>query len=945
MIQQNQILSSKDFNKGLVTRADLLKNAFDQSPNTMDVKWYFDGAIGKRLGTSTTNTVAIGSTAAAGWSIDSSGTLSTSLQVFWKFDETSGNRSDSFNSVILTDNNSVGSITGIRGNAADFVSTNSESLVRQTTSPIESSANFSISTWIYLNSTSTTIQRSIFSKRDPEIDGTTVLLLPCNGADGATTFPDLSASNHTVTANGNAQVDTAQQKFGSGSLLLDGSGDFLSIPDSADWDFGTGDFTVDAWIRLNSDGVSYIFDRGSDNWSINRNSSQGTLQFRINGTLVVNAAWSPSLNTWYHIAGVRSGINCYLFVDGVQLGLTGSDSTNINDTTELRIGANQLGTEAFNGWIDEIRITKGVARWTANFITPTKAYGVQEYEYWLFVNTNNQPTFRVSSTGTNHTASVQSAGALNTSTWYNIIAWHSNNSHIGIAVNNAATTTAQYIGGVRVGSAPLVFGAISDSATARATTYFDGRIDETGYWKKILSAQERTDLYGGGTANTYSSGASGFGWAMFDFGASSIRWLTVAAGTGIVASSNRGTTFVTIATSRTQNYQYFERSKNVLVATSDSYDNPLYWAGSVGTFMSTLAPNSAPAAKYSVNYQGFLILLNFQNSNGTVRNRGFAYADENSQLTSAWADSFDIPSSQDDEITCSFILSKFLYISTKTKLFRVAYVGGNPDWSYLKVKDWGFVPRTAKLMTLKGGQVVVGMDWNRRLRAFDGYEDTFVSDNVENDNRICDFATKKISMAGSGLVISHAEVDQVEQEYRLNVAIGADSTQTTHALLLNGRTLALYPYSNQGFQAMCVAESAGRQNLMAIDRSGYVHILNSGNMDVMTPINEMYDSPPIFGETPQQVLKSQNINTYFVVDSCGRVYYQEAFNMKRTFLPMRELVNLSGAEDKLLVDANIDIPASFNTYHFRLTSSAGTANPWKLSRWDLVGRVKGIGQG
>mgnify|MGYP001557841740 CR=1 FL=1 len=948
MIEENQTLSSKDFSKGLVTRADILKPQFDQSPNCMNIKWFYDGAIGKRLGSSTTNSVVIGSTTAAGWTLDASGDLSTSIGAFWKLDESSGNRSDSFGTNVLTDNNTVTSITGIRNNAALFADVNSESLVRQTTSPLQSTSNCTLSAWVYLNSTSTTIQRTIIGKRDPDIDVATVLLLHCDGADGSTTFTDSSPSGKTVTAVGNAQVDTAQSQFGGASCLLDGTGDYLTLVDSDDWNFGSGNFTIDCWIRSAITTVFAIYGQSTDTNNYHILYWTGTQwRFIMNGVEIFAITDSISINTWYHIALVRNGTVFTMYKDGSSVG-TGSSGSSYNDFTGVfNVGRDAEGvSNPFNGHIDEFRVTKGIARWVANFTVPARAYGLNDFEYWLFINTNNQVTFRVSNTGTNSTATVQaaSAGALNTSTWYRIIGWHSSGQHIGVDVNLSVNTTL-YTTGMRIGSAPFTIGALSDSITGSATNYFDGRIDEVGFWQRGLSVTNRSDLYGGGSGNTYSAGASSFGWAMFDFGASSLRWLTVAAGTGIMASSNRGTTFVAVGTTRTQNYQYFERSRNVLIATADSYDVPMYWAGSAGTSFIALAVNSAPSAKYAINYQGFLVLLNFQNSNGTLRSRGFAYNDENTQLTSAWPDSFDIPSSQDDEITSGFILSKFLYVSTKTKLFRVAYVGGNPDWSYLKVKDWGFVPRTAKLMTLRGGQVVVGMDWDRRIRAFDGYEDVFVSDNVENDNGICDFATSKISLAGSGLVLTHAEVDQIEQEYRLNLALGMDSTQTTHAIVLNGRTLSLYPYSNQQYQAMCVAESGNTKALMAVDRSGFVHILNSGNRDVNVAIDDQYDSPILFGNTPQEVMKSQNINAYFKVDSCGQVYYRDRVNLSNEWSELKNLTNLTRGGTSLIVETALDTPATFNTYQFNVTSSSGTANPWKMSRWDFIGQVKGMGRG
>lgn len=530
-----------------------------------------------------------------------------------------------------------------------------------------------------------------------------------------------------------------------------------------------------------------------------------------------------------------------------------------------------------------------------------------------------------------------SFAALSTATWNSIIAWRSNGSHIGISVNGAAANSATFTGAIG--------GPASVNSSNFARFGFDQRtvvsLDEIGFWNKVLSASERTDIYGGSSGNTFSTGTSNLNsWASFDFGATSIRWYTVAVGTGIVASSNLGVSFVSVSTSRTQAYQYFERSKNVLIATSDAQDPTLYWAGSVGTFANALAPGSAPQAKYSINYQGFLILLN-----GVNRPRGFFYADENLQLTDPWTSSFDYPSSADDEITCAFVLSKFLYVSTRYRIFFTSFVGGNPDWTFRKVKDWGFVPRTVGIATIKGSQVAIGMDWQRRVRVFDGYDDLFVSDSIENYNGACEFATTRISYAGSGLIVSHAAVDQVEQEYRLNVAIGAGSTQVTHAILLNLRTLAMFPYSNQNYNTICIAESANQQHLMAVDRSGFVHILNSGNLDVKKPISEVYDSPILFKGIPGTVSKSMDVTLYFKSDSCGQVYYQDALNRSSTMSAPRQLVNLTGTESVVQVEAPLDIPATFNTYQFRVISSGSTANPWKASRWDFLQDTKGIGKG
>ena len=448
-----------------------------------------------------------------------------------------------------------------------------------------------------------------------------------------------------------------------------------------------------------------------------------------------------------------------------------------------------------------------------------------------------------------------------------------------------------------------------------------------------------TKRLGSSTMNTTILAGTA-GWAMFDFGATNLRWLVVAHGTGISASTNLGVTFSSIATTRTQSYQYLTRSKNVLIATSDAYDQPLYWSGSGGTFAIALAVGSAPACKYAINYQGFLILLN-----SATRPRGFHYADEALQLTSAWPDFFEIPSSADDEVTCSFILSKRLYVSTRYRLYRVTFVGGNPDWSYLEIKDWGYVPRTVKKITLKDGEVVVGLDWSRRLRIFDGSDDLIGSDNIENNNGLNEFAMEKISFAGSGLIVSHAEVDRNEQEYRLNVAIGSASSETTHAIVLNGRTLAKYPYSNQLFQATVMAESAGRNYLMACDRSGRIHVLNSGNRDITVAINDVYDSPYLYNQLPGTVSKSQKMDLFFTPTSSGTLIFQERRDFSSVFSEVKSRINLVSTNSLTQIKHSVDIPSTQNIYQYRISSSSNTANPWELTRVDYYLNNMGIGKG
>jgi len=225
------------------------------------------------------------------------------------------------------------------------------------------------------------------------IDAYTKLLLHCNGADASTTFTDSELTPKTVTAVGNAQIDTAQSKFGGAAGLFDGTGDYLTTPDHADWAFGTGNFTIDCWVRFASVAVGQtICAQWQDNsyyWSYYWNSNLLIFQQKST-TLNINlsAAWTPLTNTWYHIALTRSGNTWRWFVNGTQVGADATEADSVGDITSvLYIGNTGIsGYEYyFNGWIDELRISKGIARWTANFAPPNYAYGFNAGGFSLFM--------------------------------------------------------------------------------------------------------------------------------------------------------------------------------------------------------------------------------------------------------------------------------------------------------------------------------------------------------------------------------------------------------------------------------------------------------------------------------------------------------------------------------------------------------------------------------
>jgi hypothetical protein len=192
-----------------------------------------------------------------------------------------------------------------------------------------------------------------------------------------------SAMINDLQTVGNAQISTSAKKYGTGSMYFDGSGDGLLIPASNTATFGTGDYTVEAWVQLaNSAGqyypqlVNLVDDNGgipfSIFWGDNGYGYRLAVAFGSLGGQFISAYTQTSfLNTWCHIAVCRSGTTAQVFVDGVQAA-SYTDSHNYSGAYRIRCGyaSNQYGSFYLNGYIDDLRITRGYARYTSNFTPP-----------------------------------------------------------------------------------------------------------------------------------------------------------------------------------------------------------------------------------------------------------------------------------------------------------------------------------------------------------------------------------------------------------------------------------------------------------------------------------------------------------------------------------------------------------------------------------------------
>jgi hypothetical protein len=203
-----------------------------------------------------------------------------------------------------------------------------------------------------------------------------VALLHLDGVDGSTTITDVTGK--TWSAQGAAQIDTAQSKFGGASGLFDGGDDFVQQLGSTDFDYGTGAFTIEFFIRFAATTRQYVYDAVFLNESaIIIRPSTGVVEVYGPSSHVINSGATPfSTGIWYHIALVRNGNAWTVYRDGVSY-VTATDSRSWGSTTSagIRVGGGSAASSVeLNGHLDEVRITKGVARYTGNFTPPSAPF-------------------------------------------------------------------------------------------------------------------------------------------------------------------------------------------------------------------------------------------------------------------------------------------------------------------------------------------------------------------------------------------------------------------------------------------------------------------------------------------------------------------------------------------------------------------------------------------
>jgi hypothetical protein len=214
----------------------------------------------------------------------------------------------------------------------------------------------------------------------------TVLLLGFDGADGATVYADESyVARGNVTAGGNAQIDTAEFKFGTASALFDGTGDSFSYADNADFEFGSGAFTIEAWINTDTiTGTHAIISKSGSSstrsWILRHNGATLEWLVSLDGGFTIStvdvSGGTLTTGTWHFVAFDYDTSKYRMYLNGTMVGSSTTARTLFNANVGLNIGLLASGGSGFDGWIDEVRVTKGVARYASDggHAVPTAAF-------------------------------------------------------------------------------------------------------------------------------------------------------------------------------------------------------------------------------------------------------------------------------------------------------------------------------------------------------------------------------------------------------------------------------------------------------------------------------------------------------------------------------------------------------------------------------------------
>ena len=209
----------------------------------------------------------------------------------------------------------------------------------------------------------------------------TAPLTPTIGTSLLTNFTNASILDATgrnvIETVGNAQVDTTTVKYGTGAMEFDGTGDWLLIPATEQMAMGTGDFTAECWFNATSSSARGLFhittghlNSQATGIGLGASTTAGNPWRVYHGTTATDTSSNLVTGSWQHIAIVRNGTAINVYLNGTSI-YSATDSSDLSSYTYLTVGAWYSSAYPWLGYIDDLRITKGIARYTANFTPPT----------------------------------------------------------------------------------------------------------------------------------------------------------------------------------------------------------------------------------------------------------------------------------------------------------------------------------------------------------------------------------------------------------------------------------------------------------------------------------------------------------------------------------------------------------------------------------------------
>ena len=191
---------------------------------------------------------------------------------------------------------------------------------------------------------------------------------------------DVSSVARAITTVGSAVVDTGTKKWGAGSLSVPTVSDYLTAANSTDFQFLTGGFTIEAWIKTTQStdyGSIAMYSTSNDGWNF-LTSANGSKMFCSVGdggaTAALTGATTINDGNWHHVAMSHDGTTFRILVDGVVDASVANTMSVTNSAGLLYIGRWATAIRPFVGHIDDLRITKGVARYTGSYTVPTAAF-------------------------------------------------------------------------------------------------------------------------------------------------------------------------------------------------------------------------------------------------------------------------------------------------------------------------------------------------------------------------------------------------------------------------------------------------------------------------------------------------------------------------------------------------------------------------------------------